>query len=287
MTPDPKRQNVPDDPSDVPMFGLPSVPGDLDPLERRATANPTPATDDELVDDEPPAPAVMVEDPRDVARRLVDEARKRAAPPPPDPRDVARQLAEEARRKAASRPNLADLAPKPAPPKPEPPKAAEPKPELGKRLSDRAMPTSRAAPVDALAAIETARKAEEDATRRPRAAAPPAVAPAAPAAPAVRAADVASKLLPGLEVIREIRIGNLAVAKALWTAHRARAAATHDLALVGAASAILDAIDRLPPGALVALDATVAGQHVGLWIDTHRGALLAVSGQPEFTLAGF
>lgn len=267
MTPDPKRQNVPDDPSDVPMFGLPGIPGDLDPLERRTTAHPTPATDDEVVNDESADLAVIVEDPRDVAKRLVEEARRKAAPPPPDPREVAKRLGEEARLKSVARPNLAGLVPKRAP---------EPK-----RLSDRIVHSLRPVTDDPLAAIEAARHAEEQPKR-------PVAAPAAPRAPAptANAADVAAKVLPGAVLHRELRIANPVVAKALWTAHRVRAAATCDLALVGAACAILDAIDRLPVGALVVLDATVADQRVGLWIDTHRGALLAISGQPEFTLAG-
>lgn len=287
MTPDPKRPNVPDDPSDLPTFGLPSHPGDLDPLERRITAHPTPITDPEA--ETKAAPAVIVEDPREMARRLADEARKRAAPTPPDPREVAKRLAEEARKKSAPRPNLADVAPAPkAPVQAAAPAAppAKPAPDAPKRLSDRAMPSTRPVAVDALAAIEAARRAEAEPRAPVAAAAAPAVAAPVAPAKAVHAADVAAKLLPGTVIHRELPITNAMVAKALWTAHRARAVAARDLALVGAGSAILDAIERLPAGALVALDANVGDQHVGLWIDTHRGALLAVSTQPEFTLAG-
>lgn len=292
---DPKRPTVPDDPSDLPMFGLPSAPGESDPLERRPEAAPAEPAAVPVAEPDPvaaaPDPAPAAEDPREVARRLVEEARKKAAPAP-DPREVARKLAEEARKKAAPRPNLADLSgtafkgvPPPAKAAPAPePRSESPTAKLAARAN-----VARPAALDPLAAIEAARRAEEEARRAPPAAGAPAAARAAtpaPAAPKANAGDVLARTLPGAEAIREIAISNTTVAKALWTAHRVRALGTHDLALVGAACTVLDALDRVPAGGLVVVEATVASQRVGVWVDVWRGAVIAITPQPEFTLAG-
>jgi hypothetical protein len=87
-------------------------------------------------------------------------------------------------------------------------------------------------------------------------------------------------------VVRSVAVSNPAIFRALWTAHRARAAATGDVALMVAAAALLDAVDRVPAGCLSGVHLQYRGEDITAWVDTARGALLSATPQPELYLAG-
>jgi hypothetical protein len=232
-----------------------------------------------------------------------------------DPRALARRLAEEAKSKlgAKSKSGAKAAAPKKkksrarkVPAAPTPPK---------KRLADRAKRTMSAS--DALAAA-MAEEAEEEKKKAPRkksskaakAAAPKkaaakkkpvAAAPAAepvmsvpdavtenelPTLTAMDPAELLSAILPGIQVIRTVPVTQVAVFGALWQAHRARALHEADLNLAVSASVLIDAVGRVPSGHLVGCEVTLKGTSFAAFVDTARGAVLALVETPSIYLAG-
>ena len=83
-----------------------------------------------------------------------------------------------------------------------------------------------------------------------------------------------------------IPVSNSVVFRALWLAHRARAWATQDLALLATAAVLLDAVERVPEGYLTAAHVTIGGRDVAVWVDTARGVVLGIAEPPEVYLAG-
>jgi hypothetical protein len=124
------------------------------------------------------------------------------------------------------------------------------------------------------------------------AAAAPAPPPAAPQPPpaqqraAVAPDQVVRAVLPSASVGQSTAVQSSAVLRALFQAHRARAVMTHDLALLSASSVLVDAADRVPAGRLHALRVGIAGADYAVFVDTDRGALLAVLAPPDLYLAG-
>lgn len=201
--------------------------------------------------------------------------------------------------------------PDPEPPPDLPTRFAAPSRSLAERAAASAPKKSGMSAMEALAAARLA-EAAEAAPRpapKPRPTPPPAPvaaqapAPAAPAAappapepagataarhvrptPPAEPASVFAELLPGASVEAPILVTQREVFRALWRAHRARAAHEHDLVLVATASVVLDAAER--GASLAAARVTVAGVAWAAWVDLDRRVLLGVARPPEVYLAG-
>jgi len=196
-----------------------------------------------------------------------------------DPRELARRLAEEAKKRL--RTNGA-----------EPPAAPAPPPPPERSLEERAGPGRTKS---ALEALESAREAERKrATPPPSAMTPPTTQrrPGTPApSPTPRAADPAARAsayaqsperivleqLPGARADRISPVTKPDVFRALWRAHRARALHEGDGQLVATASVLLDAIDRLPTGRLHEARVTLGTEVWAAWIDADRSVLLGMA----------
>lgn len=306
----------------LPLGYVPPPPGASDPFDdpgqfTSANTEEPPTEDespfeDELAEAAPvmanatplPAPGT---DPRELARRLAEEARARAtastAPKPAaEPPPKKKSLADRAPAPQAAPPQAAAPAPAPAAipapvpatraPTPEPQAAQAPEPKK-RSIADRA----RRPVISAAEAVRIAAEAEQvaaAANKKAKAEAATAAArpkprkapPAEPVAPAHTVADVLGRFVSGAVVKREVPITNSVVFRALWTAHRARAGASSDLGLLVTASVLLDAVERLPKGCLVAAHATLADRDVAVWIDVARGVVLGVAEPGEVYLAG-
>ncbi|MEO0603682.1 MAG: hypothetical protein AAF211_19750 [Myxococcota bacterium] len=222
----------------------------------------------------------MAEDPRELARRLAEEAKAKLKTRDEDPRELARRLAEEAKRKAAQ------AAPAPAP-------SAEP--------SVAGAPPEKLTAKQALAREREMRRQRQASTPIPA----PAPAPAAPRALPPRSAPDATMssettspggsgavakvihdVLPGAGIVFQSPVTQVEVARALWRSHQARAQQDQDPQLVTTAAVILDALDRVPMGHLVAARATVNGKDWAFWVDLSRQTVLATAYPAEVYLAG-
>jgi hypothetical protein len=93
--------------------------------------------------------------------------------------------------------------------------------------------------------------------------------------------------LPGAVVLSTRKVQDTHLFRALWKAHRARALTDGDYALAGAASALIDASDRLAPGDIVAHQVAKAGVDLAVFVDSKRGAVLAVAAPSHVFLSGF
>lgn len=214
-----------------------------------------------------------------------------------DPRELARRLAEQAKQR---------LAPAPAPVEPladddgdafvmdEPPE-----PEIVIAQSAPAAERVGSGPgrtMSALEALNAARARERTGAgaapppRTPVSPAPmpaPAGTPAAPpsaSASAAGPAAVVAEAFPG-SVIRSTQpVTNPDVFRAVWRAHRNRAIHSRDIALLSTASVLLDAVDRIPRGLLLACAVETGADRYAVWVDAQRGALLAVAAPPEIYL---
>lgn len=225
------------------------------------------------------------DDPRELARKLAEQAKARS---------LAKQLAEQAKARAGA-------AAKPAP-------APAPK----KSLAERAKAPLSAK--DALARALAEERAREEATAKAPAPAPKAAPAAAPAAPAPQAApapvqaapapqapadvtdapahaarpaaDILAAKLPQATVLGETPVQNVAVFEALWTAHRARALAEGDWRLVASADVLANAVRHLGPGGLSAVRLQLADGTWAGFVDRRNGVLLAMAPQADILLAG-
>lgn len=212
-----------------------------------------------------------------------------------DPRELARRLAEEAK----ARNTKPAAAPKPPPAKrsfaDRAPKPTSAKAALQAALEAEAREAEQASKADAarllveqakqrLAAQAPAPVAAPAAT--PKAAAPKA-APVA-AAPSTTPASVLERRLPGYTVSRVVAVDERTTFAALWTAHRVRAAVEGDTALMVTADVLLHAATRLGPGALHAAEVTAPGADTpsAIFLDTADGVLLGVAQPAALYLAG-
>jgi len=164
-------------------------------------------------------------------------------------------------------------------------------PKKKKSLRERATQKKSLSAAEALAA---AMAAESSPPAKPKVAPQkekPAKAEAtpvqAPSAPAVQANPAAlADLIPGAEIASQTPVSNVAVFSALWKAHRAQAAHNGDLALMATASTLLEAIDHVPAGQLVAARVSLNGREWAVWADLDRGRLLGAAAPPDVFLAG-
>ncbi len=298
------------------------------------------------------------EDPRAMARRLAEEAKRRirekaaaaaapasgalaaAAPapgalasvaPPPvadpaaplaptaaapvaaaeDPRAMAKRLAEEAKeRMGITQPPTAAPAPKARPVAAAPPAAQPPKP-----LARRA---ARGGGLSAADALKAARARERTPPPTPRTAKPaprttassrspvdtaqptasPVAAPAARSAPPAAAAPPSTpatlpdpsaailSLVPGAAVEPPVHMRSPEVFRALWRTHRTRAQHEGNVPLAATASVLLEAVNRLPAGHLVAARITVGDQVWAVWADIGGQVLLGAAQPADIYLAG-
>lgn len=217
----------------------------------------------------------MADDPRELARRLAEQAKAKLKSQDEDPRELARRLAEEAKRRAA------DNAVAPAPAIDAPPPEKLTAMQALERERERRRQQEAAAPAPA-----------------PAASAPTALPPRAPAVDATSASETTSPggtgavtrivqaALPNATVVFQAPITQVEVARALWRSHQARAQQEQDPQLVTTAAVVLDALDRVPAGHLVAARATINGKDWAFWLDTSREALLATAFPAEVYLAG-
>jgi len=255
-----------------------------------------PAAEGEAV--ESAAAPTPPEDPRALAKRLAEEAKARSSKQKKaeDPRALAKRLANEAKAKAAAK-----AASTPAP------KKTKKKAPKKKSLAERARKPLSAK--EALAAA-IAKESAEASKRQAKAKAAPAAAPAeavaptatatatataaapavapAPVAPAnpVDVAPVVHAVLEGATVGDAITVSQLAVFRALWTAHHARASSEGDVTLAVTAGVLMDAADRVPAGYLAGVRIEHDGTSYAAWIDRARGVLLGLTSPPEIYLAG-
>ncbi len=311
---------------------LPPPPGDDDPFEEAPRVRTPMIVPSDSVDDDTP-----FEDELSSPYGLDAEPKPPSTVPPagPDPRELARKLVEEARAKARAaepRRSREKAAPEPEP-EPEPIPAPAPAPltvprknrlseraggrlisaeealkraaereadeaktkKKADRVAARAAATAVLAESDEDADVEPKRKRRtadslppRDPTPRaapPREARPP-MAPDQEPTPPIDVEAAIARVAPGATVLEVVPLTNTLVFRALWTAHRARAWATRDLALLATAAVLLDAVDRVPAGHLVAVRANVGGRLVAAWVDTSRGVVLGLTEPPEVYLAG-
>jgi hypothetical protein len=237
---------------------------------------------------------MAAEDPRELAKRLAEEAKKRLKEPAP-----------------ASRPSSH------SPPNSSFPPAAEEISATDRSVADRAA-AERAGtgsrPMSALEALAAAREAEKLRARQ----APPQPAPPAARvpsdgeltgermaverqarpeqvrpeqarpgqAPLTSVSAVVRKVFPRAEVAPATAVTNPEVFRALWRAHGARALHEGDVALVATSSVLQDAVGRISPGWLAAARMELDGAAWAVWVDLERGAVLAVARPAEIYLAG-
>jgi hypothetical protein len=213
------------------------------------------------------------------------------APPTPSPRELARRLAEEARARASAGRGAVEPPSPPTKATPPPPEPLPPE-KRGSSLADRARrPMSAATAMKAAAVAEReapAPKKKSAKTARPSEAEPaPSRSAGAPtAAPAFEVPALVARVAPRAELQRTVLLRDRVVFRALWLAHRARALATADLPLAVTAGVLLDAVDRVPEGCLHAVHLSLGDRQLAAWVDTHRGVVLGIAESPELYLAG-
>jgi hypothetical protein len=230
-----------------------------------------------------------------------------AAPAPrpgPDPAVLARLIAKAAVAKAGGAARTRPAPARPAARATEPPATERP---AASRLAAAPPPKRALSMEEALAAARTpepeAPRAEPTPPPRAAAAAAEAVRPARPAprAPAVpdfveaagedlgdRALAVLRAELTGLGAVyvaNALLMDDRGVLKALWKAHRARFTSAGELDRALAASRVLEAIVRVPVGALAAVHAVTDRTDFLVWIDTDARVAIAAFPDPRSLLA--
>jgi hypothetical protein len=218
--------------------------------------------------DEADEPAEDPVDRAELARRLVEEAKRTrnlAAGPRETPQELARRLVAETKQKMKL-----DTAP---PPPPE-----EVDAEAVTRIRPRpAEPAPRPS-------LKPAAKPAAPPAAKPAAPQPPAARPTppppAPKKPlrrpddrATRTARAVTAYLPTARVEDVAMVRDREGFRATWRAHRAQAARTGNVALLGTASALLYAADTAET--LVSARMTLEGTEWACWVDLERSALLA------------
>lgn len=208
----------------------------------------------------------MKEDPRELARRLAEEAKQRHLAPPAatgaeDPRELARRLAEQAKQRIEQGP--------PAPAAPMRPMSA--KEALAKARAERsaAPQTQPQMPMPAEDEPWAAPDIEGGVDLEPTM--------PIPGGAAVSVGRLITELMPHATVVEQTPIENIQVFRALWRAHLARAREDRNMPLASLASVLLDAIDRLDPGQLVAVRVAIDAVQWAAWVDVSREVLLGVA----------
>ena len=125
-----------------------------------------------------------------------------------------------------------------------------------------------------------------DAPAPPRAFRPvrPRAEDSAPPEAAVRRAIEA--LLPNSHVLRTLFVERRPAFRATWQAHRDQAVADGQMALLGTATVLLDAADRVPSRRLLAAEVAWKGRGYAVFVDAQREAVLAVLHDPANWLSG-
>lgn len=227
-----------------------------------------------------------------------------------DPRELAKRLAEDARAKTAAASGdakaprsrtarLAKATPKAMSAQEALKAAIEAEQAATDHKADAARAKARArkkADAEAKAALERAEAAKAAATR-PRKEEDPTSeeAPAAKVAavrpsaqPAVTSpGELLTKRLPAFQAERILTIERREAFRGVWSAHRTRAGVEQDAAMLATADMLLDAARRLPPRAFHA--ARVASEDGTAWavfIDTASGTLLAAVAPADVYLVG-
>ncbi|MEN0062634.1 MAG: hypothetical protein AAGA48_10825 [Myxococcota bacterium] len=219
----------------------------------------------------------MAEDPRELARRLAEEAKAKLESQGEDPRDLARRLAEEAKQKLQTTP-APSLDDAPTGPKLTAKQALEREREARKqrKVAEAQAQTAATSLPPRTPTIDEVPRTRVEATQSSETTSP---------GGAGAVARILSTAIPGATVVFSAPV-QAAVARAVWQSHRARAQAEHDAQLATTASVILDALRDVPAGQLVAVRATVAGKDWAFWVDVSTERLLATAFPAEVYLAG-
>lgn len=208
-----------------------------------------------------------------------------------DPRELARRLAEEAKKRLQSVP----------PPTPDPEAA------VASRTVEERAPAAPARTMTAMEALAAAREAERQRAAAPPPPPPPAQTRSAPTpqwgggssttatepaqqartiAPIAQFAAIVLEAFPGAKIEPATAVGAHDVFRALWRAHRARAVHEGDVGLVATACVLLDAVDRVPQGGLAAGRVTLGPNAWAVWVDLERRSVLGVARPAEVYLVG-
>jgi len=234
-----------------------------------------------------------------------------------DPRELARRLAEEARAKAAAAPAKASSG------KASSRVAKFAKGKASKALSAQealkaAIAAEQSASEDRAAAVRAKAKAKQQANEdakkvlaraeaakakaskpKAKAKAEPdtdsqaaAPAKAAPKRPSTKAAvtspgELLTKRLPAFRAERIVTIERREAFRGVWAAHRTRAGVEQDASMLATADMLLDAAKRLPPRAFHAARVTAEdGAAWAVFVDTASGSLLAAVTPADVYLVG-
>lgn len=264
---------------------------------------------------------LSTDDPRELAKRLANEAKTRlmAASPIPqrepqerkeestmaaeDPRELARRLAEEAKRRMREpTPDVVQSHIAQTPPAGEP--------AIERPAAERAQASRPMSAMEALAAAREVEKQRAALAQTPAPIAQSATAPQPVAQPAASAhlhdpatnrqispattgrpslsavAPLIKKLFGDVDVEPAVAVENAEVFRALWRAHGARALHEGDMFLVVTANVLIDAIQRLPPGWLAATRVRIGPAWWAVWVDLDRNIILGVARPADVYLAG-
>lgn len=235
-------------------------------------------------------------DPRELARKLAEDAKAKALAKKlaDEAEALARRQSEEAQAREVEEAHARALAAKQA-------EAVDQK-ALARRLVEEAKarvaaahanpdtlhhtappihahaPAPAPAPARKLSALEAMRAAIEH--EKVAASAP------APAPPPAGPRELIALKLPGCTVVQVHALTQHDTFRALWTAHRIRAAADGDARMFVTADVLLEAAARVPAGSLYGLHVRYAGHDHALFVDLSRGVLLGLTERPELYLAG-
>ena len=133
-------------------------------------------------------------------------------------------------------------------------------------------PAPVAAPARKLSALEAMRQAIESEK----------TAAALPSGPR----ELVALKLPGFTIVDVHALTRRDTFRALWTAHRIRAASDGDARMFVTADVLMDAASRVPAGSMFGLHVRYAGQDHALFVDTSHGVLIGLTDRPELYLAG-
>lgn len=228
----------------------------------------------------------MSDDPRELARRLAEEAKNKLKSQDEDPRELARRLAEEAKQRAAAAAPAEPAAPSTSLPDGPPPERLTAQQALEREREARRQRKAQAAPTPAPSpTAPTPLPPPPTRTDLPPVD-PTATNETTSPGGAVVAVRVITAALPGSTVVSQAPVQQLEVARALWQSHLARAQREADPQLVTTAHVLLHAFETLPPGRLVAARATVRSQDWAFWVDVATERLVATAHPAEVYLAG-
>lgn len=104
--------------------------------------------------------------------------------------------------------------------------------------------------------------------------------------PETTARRAVEAVLPGCHVLRTLVVENRPAFRAVWQAHREKAASDAETSVIATAAVLLDAADRVPPRRLLAAEVAWKGRGYAVFVDAQRETVLGVLHEPSTWLAG-